>query len=153
MLIRTGFLTLCVLLGCSASAPDESYQAGGLWQITITPIKVPAAAKGAKGFTKSECRPALSNASHPKVGRVKQLRSGMVCRVIEISPLGATYRRVDECTVTGNPNPMRVTQVGEQTPTHYELMITTDMPSRPDLEAVVVKEKGVLQGACPAAVQ
>ncbi len=147
MRARTAILPLCLLLGISATTPDESYQVGGEWEIRITPLQLPAAIKGAKGYTKKVCRPPLGMDSFPKVGRVKQLAPGVLCTVTEMSAPDQPYRRVDECRREGQAAPRRISYVGEQSPALYSLTITTEEPGRADLK-VVVREDGKLLGPC-----
>ncbi len=152
MQLRTAALLAIMLLACSATTPDESYQSGGEWAVTITPLKLPAAAQGAKGYTKTSCKPPLGKDAFPKIGREKELAPGVICRVIEISPFDGPYRRVDQCRTVNNANARRITYIGEHSPTRYSLTITTEVPGNADL-VVVVREDGVLKGPCPAKAQ
>jgi hypothetical protein len=138
------------VLCCSATEPDVQYQLGGEWAVTITPLQLPEAAKGAKGYTKTSCKPSLTKAAFPVVGREKELAPGVICRVVEVSPFDAPYRRVDQCRTASNPDARRIIYVGTHSPTRYSLTITTEVPGRKDL-VVVVREDGERKGPCPAA--
>jgi hypothetical protein len=148
MRVRTAFLPLGLLLACSATTPDETYQIGGEWAVSITPLQLPAAAQGAKGYTKTSCKPSLGKDAYPRIGREKQL-GGLICQVVEISPFEGPYRRVDQCRTASDANARRITYVGEHSPSRYSLTITTVVPGRADM-VVVVREDGELKGPCPA---
>jgi hypothetical protein len=120
--------------------------------VSITPLKMPAALKDAKGYTKTSCKPSLGKDAYPQIGREKELVPGVICRVTEISPFDGPYRRVDQCRTAGNANARRISYIGAHSPSRYTLTITTEVPGRSDL-VVVVREEGELKGPCPVKPQ
>jgi hypothetical protein len=147
MRVGTIFLPALMLLSCSATTPDESYQIGGEWTVTITPLKLPAAARGAKGYTKSSCKPPLGQNAYPQIGQEKELIPGVICRVVEISPFDGPYRRVDQCRTAKEADARRITYVGNHSPSRYTLTITTEVPGQAEM-VVIVREDGELKGPC-----
>ena len=148
MLVRTAFLSAILLLASGADTIDESYQQAGQWTITVTPLKLPAAAQGVKGYSKQICRAPLGRDGFPKVGSERQLAPGVTCRVTEISPFDGPYRRVDLCRRADQTAATQITYVGQHSPERYTLEITTEMAGRPDV-TVVVREDGERTGPCP----